>query len=175
MKLVPAAVVGAIVWNLITWPLGLRTSSSPALIGGVAGAAISAGRLDVGKWHGLSRKCCSRRSPRARSASSSTRRSSSRRSGSTSRSLRPGFVNSLFRRLQIVTAGFAGFAHGVRSRWSPLIGASSSTCRSGCRRLSTLPAAVFAARSVGLAGLPRWGIATALLAVGVLLLVLKTA
>ena len=34
-------VMGAIVWNLITWYLGLPTSSSHALVGGYAGAAIS--------------------------------------------------------------------------------------------------------------------------------------
>ncbi len=36
-----AGVVGAIVWNLITWYLGLPTSSSHALVGAYAGAAIS--------------------------------------------------------------------------------------------------------------------------------------
>jgi PiT family inorganic phosphate transporter len=35
-----AGLVGAIGWNLITWRLGLPTSSSHALIGGYAGAAI---------------------------------------------------------------------------------------------------------------------------------------
>ena len=37
-----AAVVGALVWNLITWWIGLPTSSSHALIGGLAGAALVA-------------------------------------------------------------------------------------------------------------------------------------
>jgi PiT family inorganic phosphate transporter len=37
-----AALLGAIVWNLITWYLGLPTSSSHALLGGYAGAAIAA-------------------------------------------------------------------------------------------------------------------------------------
>ena len=36
-----AALVGAIVWDLITWYYGLPTSSSHALIGGYAGAAVS--------------------------------------------------------------------------------------------------------------------------------------
>jgi len=36
-----AGLVGAISWNLITWYLGLPTSSSHALIGGYAGAAIA--------------------------------------------------------------------------------------------------------------------------------------
>jgi PiT family inorganic phosphate transporter len=37
-----ASVVGALLWNLITWWLGLPTSSSHALIGGLAGAALVA-------------------------------------------------------------------------------------------------------------------------------------
>jgi inorganic phosphate transporter, PiT family len=36
-----AAVVGATIWNLITWWLGLPTSSSHALVGAYAGSAIS--------------------------------------------------------------------------------------------------------------------------------------
>jgi inorganic phosphate transporter, PiT family len=37
-----AALMGAIIWNLITWYLGLPTSSSHALLGGYAGAGIAA-------------------------------------------------------------------------------------------------------------------------------------
>jgi len=40
LALVAAALVGAIVWDLLTWWWGLPTSSSHALLGGVAGAAI---------------------------------------------------------------------------------------------------------------------------------------
>jgi PiT family inorganic phosphate transporter len=36
------ALLGAIMWNLITWYLGLPTSSSHALLGGYAGAGIAA-------------------------------------------------------------------------------------------------------------------------------------
>jgi PiT family inorganic phosphate transporter len=36
-----AGVIGAILWNLITWYIGLPTSSSHALVGGYAGSAIS--------------------------------------------------------------------------------------------------------------------------------------
>src|SRR3989440_6751179 len=39
-----AGLVGAIAWNLVTWYLGLPTSSSHALVGGYAGAAIVADR-----------------------------------------------------------------------------------------------------------------------------------
>lgn len=38
-----AALVGAIVWNLITWLLGLPSSSTHALVGGVVGAAAASG------------------------------------------------------------------------------------------------------------------------------------
>ncbi|MDQ3684148.1 MAG: inorganic phosphate transporter [Acidobacteriota bacterium] len=37
-----AALLGAIIWNLITWYLALPTSSSHALVGGYAGAAVTA-------------------------------------------------------------------------------------------------------------------------------------
>ncbi|MBA2731305.1 MAG: inorganic phosphate transporter [Acidobacteria bacterium] len=36
-----SALLGAIIWNIITWWLGLPTSSSHALVGGYAGAAIA--------------------------------------------------------------------------------------------------------------------------------------
>jgi inorganic phosphate transporter, PiT family len=42
-----AAVLGAIAWNLITWYFGLPSSSSHALIGGYAGAAIARGGFHV--------------------------------------------------------------------------------------------------------------------------------
>jgi len=40
-KVILAGLIGTICWNLITWWLGLPTSSSHALIGGYAGAAIA--------------------------------------------------------------------------------------------------------------------------------------
>jgi PiT family inorganic phosphate transporter len=41
-QLILCALLGAIVWNLITWALGLPSSSSHALIGGLCGAAFAA-------------------------------------------------------------------------------------------------------------------------------------
>ena len=48
--IVLSALVGAIAWNLITWFIGLPTSSSHALIGGLAGAGISAAGFAAVKW-----------------------------------------------------------------------------------------------------------------------------
>ena len=45
-----AGLLGAIVWDLITWRLGLPTSSSHALIGGVAGAGLAYKGLDIIRW-----------------------------------------------------------------------------------------------------------------------------
>src|SRR3954447_20839226 len=48
-----AGLVGAIIWNLVTWYAGLPSSSSHALIGGVVGATLAAhGPGDV-DWDGL--------------------------------------------------------------------------------------------------------------------------
>lgn len=44
---VAAGLVGAIIWNIITWLLGLPTSSSHALVGGLAGAAVLKSGLAV--------------------------------------------------------------------------------------------------------------------------------
>jgi PiT family inorganic phosphate transporter len=43
LALCVGALVGAIVWNLLTWYRGLPTSSTHALIGGLCGAALAAG------------------------------------------------------------------------------------------------------------------------------------
>ncbi len=42
-----AGLVGAIAWNLLTFWLGLPTSSSHALVGGIAGAAVAVSGFDV--------------------------------------------------------------------------------------------------------------------------------
>jgi PiT family inorganic phosphate transporter len=53
---VAAALLGAITWNLITWYLGLPSSSSHALIGGLVGATILAAGIGALKIDGLVNK-----------------------------------------------------------------------------------------------------------------------
>jgi len=48
-----AAVSGAIVWNLITWWLGLPSSSSHALIGGLIGAGLMKEGFEILVWKGI--------------------------------------------------------------------------------------------------------------------------
>lgn len=45
-----AALVGAIVWDLITWWWGLPTSSSHALLGGLVGAGVAHNGMHVIRW-----------------------------------------------------------------------------------------------------------------------------
>ncbi len=46
-RVILAGLIGAIIWDLITWYIGLPTSSSHALIGGFAGAALLKGGMDA--------------------------------------------------------------------------------------------------------------------------------
>jgi PiT family inorganic phosphate transporter len=55
VAVVLAALLAAIVWNLITWLLGIPSSSSHALIGGLVGAAIAGYGVDAVQLHGLTK------------------------------------------------------------------------------------------------------------------------
>ena len=46
-----AGVIAAIIWNLLTWWLGIPSSSSHTLIGGFAGAAIAHAGFNVVNWY----------------------------------------------------------------------------------------------------------------------------
>ena len=53
LELVFAGLVGGIVWNLLTWLLGIPSSSSHALIGGIVGATIAAVGAHGVIWKGV--------------------------------------------------------------------------------------------------------------------------
>jgi PiT family inorganic phosphate transporter len=50
VAVVLGALVGAITWNYATWWIGMPSSSSHALIGGLVGAGLAAGWLDAIDW-----------------------------------------------------------------------------------------------------------------------------
>jgi PiT family inorganic phosphate transporter len=52
-RVVFGALMGAIVWNLVTWGLGIPSSSSHALIGGLVGAGATKAGLGAIVWSGL--------------------------------------------------------------------------------------------------------------------------
>ncbi|MFD8480344.1 anion permease [Kitasatospora sp. NPDC059673] len=53
LTVVCAGLTGSILWNLATWFLGIPSSSSHALIGGVIGATVAAAGASAVKWQGL--------------------------------------------------------------------------------------------------------------------------
>jgi PiT family inorganic phosphate transporter len=55
LGVIAAALIGAIVWNLITWYFGLPGSSSHALIGGMVGAVLVRAGLAAIKFAGLNK------------------------------------------------------------------------------------------------------------------------
>src|SRR3954464_9579469 len=46
-RLIFAALIGAIVWNIVTWLAGIPSSSSHALVGGLIGAGLAKAGLKV--------------------------------------------------------------------------------------------------------------------------------
>lgn len=133
-QLVLCALLGAIVWNLVTWWLGLPSSSSHALIGGLCGAALSASHNN---WHSMIW---------IQSAADWTKSKGlvwkvivpmvtspvvgfllgltlmvllwsmiyglERSGGFLRRLARPRWINASFGKLQILSAAYMGYAHG---------------------------------------------------------------
>jgi PiT family inorganic phosphate transporter len=54
-NVVLGGLVGAVFWDILTWRLGLTTSSSHALIGGLVGASVAKAGSSVVLWPGLSK------------------------------------------------------------------------------------------------------------------------
>jgi inorganic phosphate transporter, PiT family len=54
-RVVFGALAGAIAWNIITWALGIPSSSSHALIGGLVGAGVAKAGVKVIVWDGLAK------------------------------------------------------------------------------------------------------------------------
>jgi len=158
------ALIGAIIWNLITWALGLPSSSSHALIGGLCGAALAAGNNnpDVLIWSqtavvwtenkGLLWKVVI---PMVSSpvvgftlgivimgslmAIISGMNSAG---GVMERMARPKWVNAVFGKAQLLSAGYMGFAHGSNDAQ---------------KTMGIIALAIFTANSAGtLDQLPYW-------------------
>jgi PiT family inorganic phosphate transporter len=112
MDVVLAGLVGAITWNLITWYMGLPSSSSHALIGGILGSAIAASGTDVVKWGGLREKVLI---PSLIAPFAGLLIAGVLMLAITwiIRHRAPGTVNRVFRRLQLVSGGFVAFTHGT--------------------------------------------------------------
>jgi PiT family inorganic phosphate transporter len=108
---VAAALLGAVAWNLLTWRLGIPSSSSHALIGGLLGAVAAAAGFDAWQLDGILIKVVF---PLV----------SSPIAGfvlglllmvlifNIFRRARPNTMNDRFRRLQLLSAAYMAFSHG---------------------------------------------------------------
>ena len=158
------ALLGGIIWNLITWWRGMPSSSSHALIGGLCGAAIAAadGNLGAliwsragesfGKNSGILWKVVV---PMVSSPIAgfvlgllimgllmALISSMNGAGGWLANISRPRWVNAFFGKAQIVSAGYMGFAHGTNDAQ---------------KTMGVIALAVFFAQADGtLDGLPSW-------------------
>jgi PiT family inorganic phosphate transporter len=110
-SVIAAALVGAIAWNLLTWRLGIPSSSSHALIGGLLGAAVtSAGfgawQIDGVLWKVLVPLVAS---PLIGFAGGLLVMALL---FNVFRRAHPVRLNAVFRRLQILSAAYMAFSHG---------------------------------------------------------------
>ena len=112
LSVVLAGVAGAIIWNLTTWRFGMPSSSSHALIGGVAGASIASAGFSVIKWEGLREKVLvpSLVAPFLGLAGAAVLMFIIIR---IVRNRPDSKVNAVFRRLQLISGGFVAFTHGT--------------------------------------------------------------
>src|SRR4029079_15129092 len=109
--IVAAALVGAITWNLVTWRLGIPSSSSHALIGGLIGAVIAASGTGALNGPGIFDKVLF---PLIASPGLGIFL------GFTTmvvllnvfRNAHPKRINDRFRRLQVLSAAYMAFSHG---------------------------------------------------------------
>jgi len=54
-RVIFAALIGAIVWNVVTWLAGIPSSSSHALVGGLIGAGVAKAGIKVIVWDGVTK------------------------------------------------------------------------------------------------------------------------
>ena len=108
---IAAALVGAIIWNLLTWRLGIPSSSSHALIGGLLGAAFVA--AGVGAWQvdGIVGKVLL---PLVASPIIGFLGGLLLMAAifNVFRRAHPARLNGVFRRLQVLSAAWMAFSHG---------------------------------------------------------------
>lgn len=106
-----AGVMGAIIWNLITWYWGLPSSSSHALIGGIIGSAVAHAGSTVLLWGGLKKIVLALILSPVVGAALGFLFMLAVLWGF--RNKAPGPLNTGFRRLQVLSAAFMAFSHGT--------------------------------------------------------------
>jgi PiT family inorganic phosphate transporter len=106
-----AGIFGAIIWDLITWYYGLPSSSSHAIIGGIAGAVIAHAGVSALHWAGLKKIILALVfSPLIGIVTGFTFMVIMMW---TFRNKSPYGLNKTFRKLQVLSAAIMAFSHGT--------------------------------------------------------------
>lgn len=110
-EVVVAALIGAIAWNLITWYLGIPSSSSHALIGGLVGGGIAQAGVNQVHWDVLRDKVLIPLigSPLVGFIAGWLLMNTLL---TTFARFRPKFVGRFFRQGQVLSSAFMAFSHG---------------------------------------------------------------
>src|SRR5688572_2057399 len=164
-QVIICALLGAIVWNLITWWRGLPSSSSHALIGGLCGSAIAAAhnnwgaliwsKAGDGGWTSNKGLLWKVFVPMISSPFAGFMLGflimgvlyaiisfMNRAGGPLARMARPRWVNSFFGKAQLASAAYMGFAHGTNDAQ---------------KTMGIIALAIFGAQASGaLDNLPAW-------------------
>ena len=107
---ITSGLVGAIIWNLLTWWIGMPSSSSHALIGGMIGAIlISAGTAALNDWGIIKIVLALILSPITAIASGFI---IMKLVFAVCHSYKPARVNLVAKRLQVISAALMAFSHG---------------------------------------------------------------
>jgi PiT family inorganic phosphate transporter len=149
-----SALLGAIAWNLVTWYFGIPSSSSHALVGGLIGAGVTKAGMGVVQTAGVTKIVKSLiMIPLIGFAIAFTAMVliawASRRTG-------PVKINRVFRRLQMVSAGFMALSHGSNDAQKTM----------GIITMSLVAYGAVAAKPSGALEVPVWVVLSCALAMG---------
>jgi inorganic phosphate transporter, PiT family len=163
MTVLLCALVSAILWGLLTWWLGLPSSSSHALIGGLCGATLagSGGDWGVLRWStGLWPKVVlpMLASPIAGFVGGMLLMSAIMVCFSR---VRPRIVSAIFGKAQLASAGFMGFSHGSNDA-QKIMGVVALTLYTATRKgiFDHLPEWAQFLRIQEFTSVPRWIVVT---------------
>jgi PiT family inorganic phosphate transporter len=140
LGLVLAALIGAVFWNFATWYFGIPSSSSHALFGGLIGAMIAKAGVDGVVWSGVFEKIIL---PMIGSPLIGFLGAWLLMTGLIwlVRKRQQGPVNTWFRRLQPISAGFMAFSHGANDAQ---------------KTMGIITLALFASGEIGTFTVPLW-------------------
>jgi len=150
LPVILAGLLGAILWNLLTWGYGIPSSSSHCLVGGIAGAVVVNHGLAGVQWMGILFKVVIPTvvSPMLGFLAGMLLTYAI---GWIFRSARPAYVNRHFKRVQLLSASFMSLSHGLNDAQ---------------KTMGIITLALFVTGSISTTDVPLWVKVACALAIG---------